>query len=54
MSTPHFFSSCCVEPIFHMPGIMDQFEYIKILEGVMLHYSKEEMVAAHFVPDHQD
>ncbi len=32
-----------VGPIYRIPGIMDQFEYIKILKEVMLPYAKEEM-----------
>ncbi|KAI4875142.1 hypothetical protein NFI96_013009 [Prochilodus magdalenae] len=30
-------------PVYHIPGIMDQFAYIKILEEVMLPYTEEEM-----------
>ena len=30
-------------PIYHTPGIMDQFEYIRFLEEVMLPYAEEEM-----------
>ena len=30
-------------PIYRIPGIMDQFEYIKILEEIMLPYAEEEM-----------
>ena len=32
-----------VGPIYRIPGIMDQFGYIKILEEVMLPYAEEEM-----------
>ncbi len=32
-----------VGPIYRIPGIMDQFEYIKILKEVMLPYAEEEM-----------
>uniref|UniRef100_A0A3Q0SCG4 Tc1-like transposase DDE domain-containing protein n=1 Tax=Amphilophus citrinellus TaxID=61819 RepID=A0A3Q0SCG4_AMPCI len=31
-----------VRPIYHIPGIMDQFAYIKILKEVMLPYAEEE------------
>ena len=37
------FSYYGVGPIYHIPGIMDQFGYIKILEEVMLPYAEEEM-----------
>ena len=37
------FSYCGVGPIYRIPGIMDQFQYIKILEEVMLPYAEEEM-----------
>ncbi|KAK1792848.1 hypothetical protein P4O66_012758 [Electrophorus voltai] len=37
------FSYFGVGPIYRIPGTMDQFEYIKILEEVMLPYAKEEM-----------
>ena len=37
------FSYYGVGPIYHIPGIMDQFEYIRILEEVMLPYAEEEM-----------
>ena len=37
------FSYYDVGPIFCIPGIMDQFEYFRILEEVMLHYAKEYM-----------
>ena len=37
------FSYYGVGPIYRIPGIMDQFEYIKILEGIMLPYAEEEM-----------
>ena len=37
------FSYCGVWPIYRIPGIMDQFQYIKILEEVMLPYAEEEM-----------
>ncbi len=30
-------------PIYRLPGIMDQFEYIKILEEIMLPYAEEEI-----------
>uniref|UniRef100_A0A3B3S2H7 Transposase Tc1-like domain-containing protein n=1 Tax=Paramormyrops kingsleyae TaxID=1676925 RepID=A0A3B3S2H7_9TELE len=30
-------------PIYRKPGIMDQFEYLRILEEVMLPYAEEEM-----------
>lgn len=30
-------------PIYHIPGVMDQFEYIKILEEVTLSHVEEEM-----------
>ena len=30
--------------IYHIPGIMDQFEYIKITEEAMLPYAEEEML----------
>ncbi len=32
-----------VGPICHIPGIMDQFEYIKIFKEVMLPYAEEEI-----------
>ncbi len=32
-----------VGAIYRIPGIMDQFEYIKILKEVMLPYAEEEM-----------
>lgn len=32
-----------IGPIYHIPGIMDQFPYVKILEEVMLPYTKEDM-----------
>ncbi len=32
-----------VGPIYRIPGIMDRFEYIKILKEVMLPYAEEEM-----------
>ncbi len=32
-----------VGSIYHIPEIMDQFEYIKILKEVMLPYAEEEM-----------
>ena len=32
-----------VGPVHHIPGIMDQFEYIRILEGVVLPNAEEEM-----------
>lgn len=32
-----------VGPIYRIPGIMDQFEYIRILKEVMLPYDEEEM-----------
>ncbi len=35
--------SDCVGPIYRIPEIMDQFEYIKILKEVMLPYAEEEM-----------
>ena len=38
-----FFSYYGVGPIYRIPGIMDQFGYIKILEEVMLPYAEEEM-----------
>jgi hypothetical protein len=31
-----------VGPIYCIPGIMDQFEYIKILKEVVLPYAEEE------------
>lgn len=37
------FSYYGVGPIYRIPGIMDQFGYIKILEEVMLPYAEEEM-----------
>ena len=37
------FSYYGVGPIYGIPGIMDQFEYIRILEEVMLPYAEEEM-----------
>ena len=37
------FSYYGVGPIYRIPGIMDQFEYIRILEEVMLPYAEEEM-----------
>ena len=37
------FSYRGVGPIYRIPGIMDQFAYIKILEEVMLPYAEEEM-----------
>ena len=37
------FSYCGVRPIYHIPWIMDQFEYIKILEEVMLPYADDDM-----------
>ncbi len=37
------FSYYCVGPIYHIPGIMDQFENFKILKEVMLTYAEEEM-----------
>uniref|UniRef100_A0A3Q3EIZ5 Tc1-like transposase DDE domain-containing protein n=1 Tax=Labrus bergylta TaxID=56723 RepID=A0A3Q3EIZ5_9LABR len=33
----------CIGPIYPIPGIMDQFGYVKKLEKVMLPYSEEEM-----------
>ena len=32
-----------VGPIYRTPGIMDQFEYMKILEEIMFPYAEEEM-----------
>ena len=37
------FSYYGVGPIYHISGIMDQFEYIRILKEVMLPYAEEEM-----------
>ena len=37
------FSYYGVGPIHRIPGIMDQFEYIRILEEVMLPYAEEDM-----------
>ena len=37
------FSYYGVGPIYRIPGIMDQLEYIRILEEVMLPYAEEEM-----------
>ena len=37
------FSYYGVGPIYYIPGIMDQFEYITILEEVMLPYAEQEM-----------
>ena len=37
------FSYYGVGPIYRIPGIMDQFEYIKILEEIMLPYAEKEM-----------
>ncbi|CAI9552555.1 unnamed protein product [Staurois parvus] len=37
------FSYYGVGPIYRIPGIMDPFEYIRILEEVMLPYAEEEM-----------
>lgn len=37
------FSYWGVGPIYRIPGIMDQFGYIRILEEVMLPYAEEEM-----------
>ena len=37
-------SSCYdVGSIYRIPGIMDRFEYMKILEDIMLPYGKEEI-----------
>ncbi len=38
-----FFILRVVGPIYRIPGIMDQFEFIKILKKVMLPYAEEEM-----------
>lgn len=39
---------CCsyngVKPIYFIPGNMDQYSYIKILEELMLPYAEEEML----------
>ena len=60
------FSHYGVGPIYCIPGIMDQFEYVKILEEIMLPYAEEEMPlkwvfqqdeskrATSFVPDKKD
>lgn len=37
------FSYCGVGPIYRIPGIMDQYGYIEILEDVMLPYAEDEM-----------
>uniref|UniRef100_A0A9J8D9V3 Tc1-like transposase DDE domain-containing protein n=3 Tax=Cyprinus carpio TaxID=7962 RepID=A0A9J8D9V3_CYPCA len=37
------FSYYGVGPIYRIPGIMDQFAYVKILEEVMLPYAEEDM-----------
>uniref|UniRef100_A0A3Q2XW73 Transposase Tc1-like domain-containing protein n=1 Tax=Hippocampus comes TaxID=109280 RepID=A0A3Q2XW73_HIPCM len=37
------FSSSGVGPIYRIPGIVDQFVYVKILEEVMLPYAEEDM-----------
>ena len=37
------FSYYGVWPIYHMPDVVDQFEYIRILEEVMLPYAEEDM-----------
>ena len=37
------FSYSGVGPIYHIPEIMDQFEYIKIIEAIMVPYAGEEM-----------
>ena len=37
------FSYYDVGPIYRIPGIMDLFEYIKILKEIMLPYAEEEM-----------
>ena len=37
------FSYYDVESIYHIPGIVDQFEYIRIFVEVMLLYAEEEM-----------
>lgn len=37
------FSYYGVGPVYRIPGIMDQFGYIRILEDVMLPYAEEEM-----------
>uniref|UniRef100_A0A4W4EQ21 Transposase Tc1-like domain-containing protein n=1 Tax=Electrophorus electricus TaxID=8005 RepID=A0A4W4EQ21_ELEEL len=37
------FSYFAFRPIYRIPGTMDQFEYIKIWEEVMLPYAEEEM-----------
>uniref|UniRef100_A0A3Q0SFK3 Transposase Tc1-like domain-containing protein n=1 Tax=Amphilophus citrinellus TaxID=61819 RepID=A0A3Q0SFK3_AMPCI len=37
------FSYCGVGPVYCIPGIMDQFAYIRMLEEVMLPYAEEEM-----------
>uniref|UniRef100_A0A9J7ZQK9 Transposase n=1 Tax=Cyprinus carpio carpio TaxID=630221 RepID=A0A9J7ZQK9_CYPCA len=37
------FSYYGVGPIYRIPGIMDQFAYVKILEEVMLLYAEEDM-----------
>ena len=41
------FSYGGVGPVYRVPGIMDQFEYINILEEIMLPYAKEEMPLEH-------
>lgn len=33
----------CVGPIYLITGTRDQFQYLKILEVVMLHYAEEKM-----------
>ena len=38
-----YLSYYCVGPIYCIAGTMDQFEYINILEEVMLPYYEEEM-----------
>lgn len=51
---PPFFPHLLVLSLFFTrQRILDQFEHIKIPEGIM-HDPKEETAAAHLVPDHQD
>ena len=39
------FHTTAVGPIYHIPGLMDQFEYIKTLEEIMLlAYAEEEIL----------